>query len=101
MRVVRYAETFWNDVAAQIEYALERDEREWTVKLTDDIVELQRLLAEFPDAGVELDRDGAMTLRKLRLRRCPFLVWYTADRERVVIARLFHARQATPEPRLP
>ena len=103
MTAVRYADTFRKEVDAEIEFVLESGEREWAITLTQDIVELEQLLRSFPEVGSELDRDGARTLRKMRLRRSPFLVWYTADQEKdqVVLARLFHARQLRPEPRLP
>lgn len=55
-------------------------------------------MGQFPEAGVELARDGAMTVRRLRLKRAPFYVWYLVDLRkgrRVTFFRLFHARQLT------
>lgn len=101
MRAIRYAATFWRDANAEIRYAIEHGEERWSRQLAEDIVDVERLLTDFPDAGRELDRIGETTLRKMKLRRCPFLVWYTTDPQKVVIARLFHVRQLTPEPRLP
>jgi hypothetical protein len=72
--------------------------------LWDEIDAAEDLLGQFPDAGVELRQDGAMTVRRLRLKRVPFYVWYLVDvrkGRRVTLFRLFHARQRTPEPRLP
>jgi len=65
---------------------------------------VEDLLGQFPEAGVELARDGPMILRRLRLQHAPFYVWYIVDLRRdrgVTFFRLFHARQLTPEPRLP
>lgn len=69
--------------------------------LGQDLDDLVQLLTRFPDAGRELDREGSHTLRKLRLRRVPFYVWYrTADGEDTWLVRLFHVRQRTPRPRM-
>lgn len=101
MSAVRYAATFWRDASAAIRYAIEQGEGHWATQLVDDIKELERLLTDFPDAGRELDRIAETSLRKMKLRRCPYFVWYTTDPHNVVLARLFHARQLTPAPRLP
>jgi hypothetical protein len=45
-----------------------------------------------------------MKIRRLRLHHAPFYVWYLVDERRgrrVTFFRLFHARQLTPEPRVP
>jgi hypothetical protein len=72
--------------------------------LERDLDTLRSLVSEFPEAGRELDRAGAKTLRKLKLHRAPYFVWYSFDPERgpgiVELYRLFHARQLTPEPRV-
>ncbi len=69
-----------------------------------DLDTLRSLLGRFPEAGRELDRIGRKTLRRLKLHRAPFFVWYSFDpgrREGVVeLYRLFHSRQQTPEARL-
>ena len=73
-------------------------------RLWDEIDAAEDLLGQFPDAGVELREDGAMTVRRLRLKRVPFYVWYLVDLRqgrRVTLFRLFHARQLAPESRLP
>lgn len=101
MRALRYANTFRTDFNAQAGYAIDRGEHDQAVRLTEDIVDLERLLTDFPEAGREIDRRGARALRKIKLRRCPFIVWYATDPRKTVLARLFHARQRTPRPRLP
>jgi plasmid stabilization system protein ParE len=84
-------------------YLVERGEREWAARLREDLDEIGELLGRFPEAGRELARDGDASLRKLRLRRCPFVVWYGFDplAEQATFIRLFHARQRTPKPRPP
>ena len=65
---------------------------------------VEDLLGEFPEAGIALARNEPMTLRRLRLQHAPVYVWYVVDLGRgrwVTFFRLFHARQQTPEPRLP
>ena len=75
----------------------------WIDVLERDLDTLRSLLSQFPEAGRELDRAGAKTLRRLKLHRAPFFVWYSFDPERGIVElyRFFHARQLTPEPRLP
>ena len=77
----------------------------WISILERDLDTLRSLLSEFPEAGRELDRVGPKTLRKLKLHRAPYFVWYSFDPERgrgvVELYRLFHARQLTPEARMP
>lgn len=77
----------------------------WISVLARDLDTLKSLLSQFPEAGRELDRAGARTLRKLKLRRAALFVWYLFDPERgpgvVELYRFFHARQLRPDPRLP
>jgi plasmid stabilization system protein ParE len=80
-------------------------EQEWSrlQRLWDEIDAAEDLLGQFPEAGVELAQEGAMTVRRLRLKRIPFYVWYIVDLRKgggVTLFRLFHARQLTPEPHL-
>lgn len=88
--------------AAQL---LEASEWRWILLTAQDLDTLWSLLSQFPEAGRELDRVGGRTLRRLKLHRAPYLVWYSFDPEHgagtVELYRLFHARQLTPEPRLP
>lgn len=70
----------------------------------DEIDAAEDLLGQFPEAGVVIAQDSALTVRSLQLSRVPFYVWYLVDLRdgrRVTLFRLFHARQLTPEPRLP
>jgi hypothetical protein len=93
------------DVRATIAHLVEDSEWRWISVLALDLETLKSLLAQFPSAGRELDRAGARTLRRLKLHRAPFFVWYSFDPERgrgaVELHRFFHLHQRTPEPRLP
>lgn len=102
MTRVRYADRCRSEALAEVRRSVAAGEHQWAVRLTEDLIELEDLVARFPDAGIEIARDGRATLRKMKLRHCPFVVWYTTDeaRDEVVLARLFHARQRTPAPRL-
>lgn len=100
---IRYGSTFGRELDAEVEYLVDRGELQWIRRLRDDLDTIARLLLRFPDVGRELGRQDQTTLRKLKLQRCPFVLWYLSDpaSEEVVFFRLFHSRQATPEPRLP
>lgn len=90
---------FAADLRSQLTYLVERDELEWLVTLHEDLSEAEDLLASFPEAGRELRRQGAAPVRRLRLRRAPYVVWYelSARRKRVNLLRLFHVRQRIPD----
>lgn len=82
-----------------------RGER-WILRLREAVDEAARALARFPAMGapVILDpRRGAAPppLRKLVLRRVPFVVWYAVDDDSVWLLRLFHARQKRPHAKHP
>jgi plasmid stabilization system protein ParE len=64
--------------------------------------ELIELLRRFPESGRELASEGPESLRAIRLRHAPFLVWYRyhADLDEVTLYRMFHVRQDRPPPRL-
>lgn len=101
MRVIARS-AFDSDVAAQLERLVELDSVDGILGLLGDLSELIALLARYPEAGRELARDRERTLRKLRLRRAPFVAWYryAPDLDEVSLYRLFHARQNMPPPRL-
>lgn len=103
MPTVAYAATFDRDLGSQTAYLAEHQQADWARRLKDDLDRLEQLLAHFPWSGRELARTGEVSVRKLKLRQTPFIVWYAVDKaaDRVVFFRLFHARQRMPEPRLP
>lgn len=94
---------FHVDVSAATGRLIRDSEWRWIAVLAQDLETLRSLVSQFPEAGRELDRAGARTLRRLKLHRAPFFVWYSFDSERGIVElhRFFHARQLAPEPRLP
>jgi plasmid stabilization system protein ParE len=104
VRVVRHGETFSRDVGAIVERLAEQQEWSWVEKLGDDLEHLERIISAFPAAGRSLAARGTRELRKLRLRRCPFVVWYlwepASPEGPVSLVRMFHVRQWTPAPRI-
>ena len=53
------------------------------------------LLARFPEAGPVEALRGGREIRRVVLRRLPFVAWYhfRAPEKKVVVLRLFHLRQ--------
>jgi plasmid stabilization system protein ParE len=103
-RVV-FGELFDRDLARQLAYLVAAGESARIDGIASDIDELAALFAVFPLAGRELAAaETGGTLRKLRLHRTPFSVWYSfdpaGDDAPVVMHRLFHVRQRTERPRL-
>jgi hypothetical protein len=93
------------DVRAVVAHLEQDSAWRWISIIAADLETLNALLSHFPEAGRELDRAGAKTLRRLKLHRAPLFVWYSFDPSTgqglVELHRLFHLRQETPEPRLP
>jgi hypothetical protein len=78
-------------------------ESEWITALSAGVVEAPQLLEAVPLAGAPVSVGRAAQLRKLVLRRVPFLVWYFVPIRppyTVWLARLFHTRQRQPRPSL-
>jgi len=90
---------FAADVRRQIAHAIQEGGVPWVVRLQEDLAEVERILAEFPQAGRELRLGRRATVRKLRLRRAPFVVWYQIGSrgKTLVLVRLFHVRQRVPD----
>lgn len=95
MRVRRSA-TFARLLEAHVSFLTDRDDAEGIRRLEEDLFDLTGLLGSFPDAGRELATSKRGSLRKLRLRRCPFVVWYVRQKDGVTLARIYHARQDRP-----
>lgn len=103
MAAIRYAATFARQLEVQAIYLEDRGEADWADRMREDLDQMKQLLGRFPSAGLELARQKDVSLRKLKLRRCPFVVWYSIDASEghVTFVRLFHSGQLTPEPRIP
>ncbi len=71
--------------------------------MREDLIGAGELLAAFPYAGPELRSRGTESLRRLKLRHTPFIVWYVVGSSDAVVtfARIFHTRQESPSPRVP
>lgn len=94
---VRVRASFAADVASQVKWLRAEDQEERVEGLREGLVEVRRLLERFPEAGARTGEPAA--LRKLILRRLPFVVWYVVERDAVWLVRLFHVRQDRPRRR--
>lgn len=84
-----FTEQFRRDVAAQVDRLRDEGLESWVDRLRAELDDAFVLLEDFPQAGVSARRP----LRKLVLRRLPFVVWYAFDEDEVTLLRLFHFRQ--------
>lgn len=104
MPSIAYRDEFAGDLSKELAYLVGRRELSWIAILQEDLADLEGLLATFPEASTT-PREDTPLLRKLRLRRAPFYVWYAFDPHQrdapVTLLRLFHVRQSSPEPRPP
>ncbi|MGQ0504407.1 MAG: type II toxin-antitoxin system RelE/ParE family toxin [Myxococcaceae bacterium] len=85
---VALAKHFVQDVKAQVAFLREQGRNTHTGNLRIELNDVRALLATTPHAGREIG-----PLRQILLRTLPFVVWYRVDRGRVLLVRLFHARQ--------
>jgi plasmid stabilization system protein ParE len=94
VRVV-FTKEFRADLRAQTRWLLAEDKPDWAERLIDEVEAAVVLLGASPAAGpVEVRRQNR-EVRRLVLRRLPFVAWYhwRAAARKVVMLRLFHARQ--------
>ncbi|MBL8957033.1 MAG: hypothetical protein JNK82_40040 [Myxococcaceae bacterium] len=95
-RALRHSEAFRADIRANVIHLVRTDRLEWLDLLHDDLAQLQGLLVAVPRAGVLVKKRGASELRKMRLRRTPFTVFYACrpddTKGPVVMLRLWHLR---------
>lgn len=92
---VVFTDDFRADLRARTRRLLADDRRDWAGRLMEEVELLALLLGASPRAGaVELRRDGR-EIRRVVLRRLPFVVWYhfRSREKKVVVLRLFHVRQ--------
>ncbi len=95
-RRVRFEAAFQRDLRAQLSFLRDNDEDpSWIERLRSGIDEAVELVARFPDVGSVEGVDGTWVLRRLILRRLPYMIWFARDAEAADIwfLRLFHARQ--------
>jgi plasmid stabilization system protein ParE len=94
---VRIEAAFLRDLSAQISW-LEGEGRPGQIeRLETGIDEVIELLSRLPRVGALDATHGAAELRRLLLRRLPFVVWFSTDAAPGVwLLRLFHVRQDRP-----
>ena len=92
MRIIE-RRSFQRTLEAQQRFLADEGDIEVILRLRDDLAELRSMLRSLPDAGRELVRTDGVSLRKLKLRRCPFIIWYARERDRMLLTRIYHARQ--------
>ena len=92
---VVFTDAFRSDLRAQTRRLLEDEKADWAERLIDEIEEAAMLLARFPEAGPVEALRGGREIRRVVLRRLPFVAWYhfRAPEKKVVVLRLFHLRQ--------
>ncbi len=92
-RRVRARASFAADVEAQVRWLREHGAVTDLSGLRAGIREARTLLRRFPSAG-PLEREARKaSLRKLILRRVPYVIWYVDDGAGLWLLRLFHVRQ--------
>ena len=84
---IRYTDPARQDVAALLTYT----KRHWpghVQKVRDRIREVERLLADFPEAGPLTERSG---VRRYGLRSFPYVIFYRVMLSEIVIISVYHA----------
>jgi len=101
---VRVHADFRTDLRAQLAWLETAPDARWIDGLAAGIDEAIKLLSKQPGVGtLEAAEDGS-ELRRLILRRLPYVIWYSTEphaRGDVWLLRLFHARQSRPRPKMP
>ena len=98
-RRVRYHGDFRADLRAQLEWLVANRPVAWIDGLKTAIDEAAELLSSFPSVGTIEATEGDMAVRRLILRKVPYVVCDTAHPDADVW--LFHARQDRPPARIP
>ena len=88
--------SFHDDLVSHLT-ALRRESRlDHIAALRQDLRDARRLLSRFPRVGTIEERDARAELRRLILRRTPYVIWFVTEGQRRPTAtwlRLFHAHQ--------
>ena len=104
-RRVRYHGDFRADLRAQLKWLVANRPVAWIDSLKTAIDEAVELLSRFPSVGTIEATEGDMAVRRLILRKVPYVVWFLSDTAHpaadVWMLRLFHARQDRPPARIP
>jgi hypothetical protein len=90
-------------VRLNLSYLQSTDRADWAQLLEQDLSALGGLLVAAPRAGRLIEKRAGSELRRIRLHRTPFDVWYViptkASAKPIVLLRLFHVRQRARTPR--
>jgi len=85
----------------QRDWIAEHRDDGWAERLQQDLDEALAALTEFPRIGEaastgERRAGGGKALRRLPLRRTPFVLWYAVEEpgDEVWVLRLFHSRES-------
>lgn len=102
-RRVRIHAAFRGDLRAQLTWLVANGDPVYIESLQEGLAEVEALLARHPAVGALEARAASSELRRLLLRRAPYVVWYAWDPERgeIWLLRLFHRRQQRPSPTWP
>jgi plasmid stabilization system protein ParE len=93
---VVFTEDFRADLLEQTRHLIAQKRPEWAERLFEEVEVTARLLGHSPRAGPVESKLRGRAVRRLILRRLPFVAWYHWDAKarRVVVLRLFHVRQS-------
>lgn len=88
---------FLSDLNSQLSWLATKGDPGHIDHLEMGIEEAIALLSQFPGVGTLEASDGKPQLRRLILRRLPYVVWFQSGSSKDVwLLRLFHARQDRP-----
>ena len=99
---VRIRADFRADLREQLRWLGENRDRAAIESLRTAIDEAIDLLSRFPNTGSIEREEGPVVLRRLILRRLPYVLWFARNTitpgADVWLLRLFHVRQTRPRP---
>jgi plasmid stabilization system protein ParE len=92
---VVFTEDFRADLLEQTARLIADERQDWAERLIEEVEEAASLMGQFPRSGQVESRRRGQALRRLLLRKLPFVAWYHWDAKarRVLVLRLFHVRQ--------
>ncbi len=78
-RRIRFHPDFKKDLNGQLRWLAENRDDHWIKQLQNGIDEAIRLLSEFPAVGTIERQEGDVVLRRLILRRLPYVIWFVSN----------------------
>jgi hypothetical protein len=99
-RRIRIHAHFQVDLRGHLSWLTEHRDGVGIESLRTGIDEALELVSQLPHVGTIEARQGAAVMRRLILRRVPYVVWFARDTSKpgstIWFMRLFHARQERP-----